>query len=152
LPRLIGQIGPKFACFQQNLPVSSCRFQKIKTVCAYESEKMSTLFKVCPGRWIKPQTLLINRLAMANLLFCFFSSFACEPVKLAVGRRRKTVLALIVGGVHFEGKKIGFSLKYKQKTKKNEPENRFGLFLPVFCLYFKKKPMLSHSVGTYQTM
>ena len=79
---------------------------------------------------------------MANLLFRFFSSFACVPVKLAVGRRRKTVLAHIVGGVHFEGAKIGFSLKYKQKTKKNEPEKTnqgfvlFRFVLVRFYLFF----------------
>jgi len=63
-------------------------------------------------------------MAMANLLFRFSSSFSCVPVKLNVGRRRKTVLAHIVGGVHFEGAKFGFSLNYKQKTKKSESEKR----------------------------
>jgi len=59
---------------------------------------------------------------MSNLFLRFSSSFACVPVKLALGGRRKTVLAHIVGEVHFEGERIGFSLKYKQITKKNEPE------------------------------
>ena len=27
-----------------------------------------------------------------------------------------------MGGAHFEGVRIGFLLKYKQKTKKDEPE------------------------------
>jgi hypothetical protein len=35
------------------------------------------------------------------------------PVKLAAGRKRGIVLAHIVGEVHSEGVKIGFSLKYK---------------------------------------
>jgi len=59
---------------------------------------------------------------MANLLFRYSSSLACVPLKLALGRRRKTALAHIVGGVHFEGARMGLSLKYKQKTQKNEPE------------------------------
>jgi len=44
------------------------------------------------------------------------------PVNFAVGRKREIVLAHSVGEVHFEGAKIGFLLKYKQKTKKDEPE------------------------------
>jgi len=50
------------------------------------------------------------------------SSFACVTVKFVVGWKRETVLAHIVGGVHFEGARIGLFLKYKQKTKKDEPE------------------------------
>jgi len=37
-------------------------------------------------------------------------------------RKRETVSAHIVGGVHFDGARIGFLFKYKQKTKKDEPE------------------------------
>jgi len=59
---------------------------------------------------------------MANLFLRLSQSFACVPVKLAVGRRREMVLAYIVGGVHFAGARLGFSLKYKQTTKKDEPE------------------------------
>jgi len=44
------------------------------------------------------------------------------PVKLAAGRKWDIVLAHIVGEVRFEVAKIGFSLKYKQKTKKDEPK------------------------------
>ena len=43
-------------------------------------------------------------------------------VKLVVGWKRETVLAHIVGGVHFEGARIGFLFKYNQKTKKDKPE------------------------------
>jgi hypothetical protein len=49
-------------------------------------------------------------------------SFACVPVKLDGKRRKDTVFAHIVGGVHFEGVRIVFSLQYKQKMKKDEPE------------------------------
>jgi len=59
---------------------------------------------------------------MANLLLRLSSSFACVLVKLVRGRKRETVVAHIVVGVHFEGARIGFLLKYKQKTKKDEPE------------------------------
>ena len=59
---------------------------------------------------------------MANLFLCLSLSSACVLVKLVVGWERETVLAHIVGGVHFEGARIGFLLKYKQKTKKDEPE------------------------------
>jgi len=59
---------------------------------------------------------------LANLCLRLSSSFACGPVKLAVGRKRVIVSAHIVGEVHFEGERIIFSLKYKQKTKKDEPK------------------------------
>ena len=49
-------------------------------------------------------------------------SFACGLVKLAVGRKRVIASAHIVGEVHFEGERISFSLKYKQKTKNDELE------------------------------
>jgi hypothetical protein len=59
---------------------------------------------------------------MANLSLRLSSSFACVTVKLVVGWKRETVLAHFFGGVHFKGARIGFLLKYKQKTKKDEPE------------------------------
>ena len=59
---------------------------------------------------------------MANPFLRLSSSFACVPVKLAVGRKWEIVLAYIVEGVHFEAARIWFSLKYLQKTKKDEPE------------------------------
>ena len=59
---------------------------------------------------------------MANLFLRLSSSFACVPVKLAEGRKRDILLAYIVGEVHFEAARIGFSLKYKQKMKKDEPK------------------------------
>jgi len=59
---------------------------------------------------------------MANLFLRFLSSFACVPVKRVGGRKREAVLAHIVGGVYFEGARIGFLLKCWQKTKKDEPE------------------------------
>jgi len=58
---------------------------------------------------------------MANLFLRLSSSFACVTVRPAVGRKREIVLAHIVGEVQYEGAKISFSLKYKQKTKKDEP-------------------------------
>ena len=61
-------------------------------------------------------------MVMANLFLRLSLSFACMPVKLAVGRKREIILAYIVGEVHFKGARIRFSLKYKQKTKKDEPE------------------------------
>jgi len=66
---------------------------------------------------------------MANLFLRLSSSFACVTVKLAAGWKRETVLAHFVGGVHFEGERIGFSLKYRQKTKKDEPEKTKGRFM-----------------------
>ena len=62
------------------------------------------------------------KVVMANLFLRLSSSFACMPVKLAVGRKREIILAYIVGEVHFKGARIRFSLKYEQKTKKDEPE------------------------------
>jgi len=59
---------------------------------------------------------------MANLFLRLSASFDCVPVNLAAGKKREIVLAHIVGEVHFEGERIGFSLKYKQKLKKDEPE------------------------------
>jgi len=59
---------------------------------------------------------------MANLFLRLFSSFAFILVKLVRGRKRETVVAHIVVGVYFEGAKIWFLLKYKQKTKKDEPK------------------------------
>ena len=59
---------------------------------------------------------------MANLFLRLSSSFASVPVKLDGKRKKKTVIAQIVVGVHFEGVRIVFSLKYKQKIKKDEPE------------------------------
>ena len=59
---------------------------------------------------------------MANLFLGLSSSFACVVVKLYRGRKRETVFAHRVGGVHFEGARCGFLLKYKQKTKKDDPK------------------------------
>jgi hypothetical protein len=56
---------------------------------------------------------------MANLFLRLSSSFASVPVQLAVGRKREIDLAYISGEVHFEEARIGFSFKYKQKTKKD---------------------------------
>ena len=42
-----------------------------------------------------------RRKVMANHFLRLSSSFACVPVKLAVGRKREIVLAYIVGEVHF---------------------------------------------------
>jgi hypothetical protein len=58
---------------------------------------------------------------MANLHLRLSSSFACVPVKLDGKKKRETVFTHIVGGVHFEGVRIGFLLRYKQKSKKDEP-------------------------------
>jgi len=54
-----------------------------------------------------------------------------------------------VGGVYFEGVRIGFLLKYRQKTKKKEPEktkkalrlsSSFRVRLSLYFAYtFKKK-------------
>ena len=40
-------------------------------------------------------------------------------VKLGRGKKRATVIAHIEVGVHFEVVRIGFLLKYKQKSKKD---------------------------------
>jgi hypothetical protein len=70
----------------------------------------------------KQQNLIYwESLGMANLFLRLSSSFACVSVKPVVGRKREIVLAHIVGEVHYKGAKIGFSLKYKQKTKRDEP-------------------------------
>ena len=37
-------------------------------------------------------------------------------------RKKDTIFAHMVGGVHSEGARISFLLKYKQKTKKDEPK------------------------------
>ena len=50
-----------------------------------------------------------------------FFVFACAAFKHVWGRKRETVFAHIVWGVYFEGARNGFLLKYKQKTKKDEP-------------------------------
>ena len=73
---------------------------------------------------------------MSNLFLRFSSFFACVPVKLALGRTRKTVLAHIVREVYFEGVRIGFSLKYRQITKKNEPEKTKQGFVLVCFFWF----------------
>jgi len=67
-------------------------------------------------------TYLAAPVVMANLFLRLSSSFACVLVRLFRGRKRETAVAHIVVGVHFEGARIGFLLKYKQKTKKDEPE------------------------------
>ena len=59
---------------------------------------------------------------MANLFLRLSSSFARVQVKLVRWRKRETVFAHSVGGVHFEGARIGFLLKNKQKMKKDEPQ------------------------------
>ena len=59
---------------------------------------------------------------MANLFLRLSSSFACILLKLVRGRKREKAFAHIVGGVHFERARNGFVLKYKQKTKKDEPK------------------------------
>jgi len=61
-------------------------------------------------------------LGMANHFLRLSSSFACVPLKLDGKRKKDTVFAHIVGGVHFEGVRIGFLLKYEQKMKKDDPE------------------------------
>jgi len=65
---------------------------------------------------------LMKKVGMENLFLRLSSSFACTPVKLDGKRKKETVFAHIVGGVHFEGLRIVFLLKYKQKTKKDEPQ------------------------------
>jgi len=54
----------------------------------------------------------------------FFAFLCLLPVfKLNLTEKiMETAFAHIVGGVHFEGARVGFLLKYKQKTKKDEPE------------------------------
>jgi len=99
---------------------------------------------------------------MANLFLRLSSSFACVVVKLVTGRKMETVFADIVGGVHFEGARIGFLFKYKQKTKKDEPKktkrylrlsSSFRVRLSsFFCLHFNKKPILAPSKWTCPTM
>jgi len=64
----------------------------------------------------------INRLGMANHYHRLSSSFACNPVELDGKRKKDTVLVHIVGGVHLEGVRIVFLLKYKRKMKKDEPK------------------------------
>ena len=59
---------------------------------------------------------------MANPFLRLSSSFACVPVKLDGKRKKETVFAHIVGGVHFEGVRIVFLLKYKRKMEKDEPK------------------------------
>ena len=48
--------------------------------------------------------------------------FQTNPVKLDGKWKKETAFAHIVVGVQFEGLIIVFLLKYKQKTKKDEPE------------------------------
>jgi len=62
---------------------------------------------------------------MANLFLRLLSSFACDPVKLVGGRKREADLAHIVGGVHFEGARIGFFIEVwakdeQRRTRKDE--------------------------------
>ena len=59
---------------------------------------------------------------MANHFLRLSSCFACVPVKLDGKRKNDAFFPHNVGGVHFEGVRIVFLLKYKQKTKKDEPE------------------------------
>jgi len=59
---------------------------------------------------------------MANLFLRLSLSFACVQVKSYGKKKKETVFPQIVGRVHFEGARIGFLLKYKQKMKKDEPE------------------------------
>jgi len=75
---------------------------------------------------------------MASLFLRLSSSFACVPIKLVVGRKRKPVFAHIVGGINFEGARINFLLKNKQKNKKDEPEKtkkELRLFAFVFLRF-----------------
>jgi len=81
---------------------------------------------------------------MANPFLRLSSSFACVQVKLEGKNKKGTAFAHIVGGVHFEGARIGFLLKYKQKTKKDEPEktkkdeafpSSFGVRLSSFLAF-----------------
>ena len=51
---------------------------------------------------------------MANYFLRLLSSFACVSVKLDGKRKKVTVFAHIVGGVHIEGARNGFLLKYEQ--------------------------------------
>jgi len=81
---------------------------------------------------------------MSNLLLRFSSSFACVPVKLALGRMMKTVLAHIVREVYFEGARICFSRK-----KASFWFVFSGLLFFVFCLYFNKRPILAPSEWAY---
>ena len=80
---------------------------------------------------------------MANLFLRLSSSFSCVPVKLDEKRKKETIFAHDVGGVHFEGLRIVFLLKFKQKTKKDEPQktknglrlsSSFGVRLSSFLL------------------
>jgi len=59
---------------------------------------------------------------MANLFLLLSLSFACVPVKLYGKREKETAFARIVVGVQFEGVIIVLFMKFKQKTKKDEPE------------------------------
>jgi len=68
---------------------------------------------------------LSSALVKANLFLRLSSSFACVTVKLVVGWKRETVLAHIVGGVHFEGAKMFFyievqAINKQRRTRKDE--------------------------------
>ena len=99
---------------------------------------------------------------MANLILRLSSSFACVQDKLDGKKENRTVFAHIVGQVHFEGARMGFLLKCKQKneerrTRKDEERRRYlfvflGSSFFVFCLYLNKKPILAPSKWTPPTM
>ena len=59
---------------------------------------------------------------MANHFLRLSSSFACVLVKLDGKRKKDTIFAHMVGGVHFDGVRIVFLFKYKQIMKKDEPK------------------------------
>jgi len=59
---------------------------------------------------------------MANHFLRISSFLACVPDKLDGKRKKDTVFAHIVGGVHFEGVITVFLLKYKQTMKNDEPD------------------------------
>jgi len=82
---------------------------------------------------------------MANLFPRLSSSFACMPVKLAVGRKKEIILAYIVGEVHFKGARIGFSLKYKQRTKKDEPKKAKKELRLALCFWVRLSSLFAYT-------
>jgi len=55
--------------------------------------------------------LIQSIVVMANLFLRLSSSFACVTVKRVVGWKRETILAHLVGRVHFEVARIGFFIE-----------------------------------------
>jgi len=93
--------------------------------------------------------LLASFLGVASLYLGLSSSFACVQVKLDRKKKKETLFAHILGGVHFEGARIGFFLKYKQKTKKDEPQKKKKV--EVISLSFRVRVSLFFAYNSLKT-